>query len=252
MNNKIRTILLGGIVSASLAAPAVAGDFSSNSITSGATSAFGNVSSLLSKASGNFDFSTGYHSKYLWRGIDFGDELADWSLETSFQVADFDLTAGVWGGNVFEQQGGSEVDFYVSTTKDLGWASAEFGYILYYFNDNTSGNTQEFYLGLNKEVAGYELSATWYYDFDQNDGNYLELTAGRSYSGVDAALTLGVNPLDGDFTHIQATVSKGLKLNSAVTLTPYATYSYALTSTDDFGNNRESEFVAGASLGFSF
>lgn len=250
MNNKIRTTILGGLVSASLAAPAVAGDFSSNSIIPAGPT----VKSVIPSVSGadNFSFSTGYHSTYLFRGVDFGDDLVDWSLETTFAVGSLDLTAGVWGANVFDVQGGSEVDFYLSTSKDLGWATAELGYIFYYFPDATAGNTQEVYFGLSKEVAGYGLSATWYGDFDAVEGNYLELGAEKTFGAIDAALTVGVNPLDGDFTHAQLTLSKTFALNSEVSITPYISYSQALTSTDDFGLERDDQFLLGASIGFDF
>ena len=248
MNNKLRTTILGGLVSASLAAPAVAGDFSGNSIIPTVPTP------AIPKVTGadNFSFSTGYHSTYLFRGIDFGDDLVDWSLETSFAVGGLDLTAGVWGANVFDVQGGSEVDFYVSTSKDLGFATAEFGYIFYYFPDATSGNTQEVYLGLSKEVAGFGLSATWYYDFDQVDESYLELGAEKTLGPVDAALTVGVNPTEGEFTHAQLTLSKTFSLNSEVSLTPYVSYSQAFTSTDEFGFERDDQFLLGASIGFDF
>lgn len=252
MNNKIRTTILGGLISASLAAPAVAGDFSSNTIVPSGDSTGPKLSSLLPSTGGNFSFSAGYHSTYLFRGVDFGDDQVDYSLETSFKLANRDFTVGVWGTNVFDVQGGSEVDFYLSTSQDLGWATAELGYIFYYFPDATSGNTQEVYFGLSKEVAGYGLSATWYGDFDAVEGNYLELGAERTFGPVDASLTLGLNPLDGDFTHAQLTISKEFALNSEVSLTPYISYSQALINTDDFGLERDDQFLLGASLSFSF
>jgi len=257
MNNLIRTTILGGLVSASLAAPAVAGDFSSNPIIpttpAGPTlPTLPGLPALTNLTNGNFSFSAGYHSTYLFRGIDFGDDLIDASIETSFALGGQDFTLGIWGANVFDVQGGSEVDFYLSTSKDLGFATAELGYILYYFPDATGGNTQEVYLGLSKEVAGVGLSATWYYDFDQVDGNYLELGAEKTFGPIDAGLTIGINPIDGDFTHGQLTLSKTFSLNSEVSLTPYVSYSKSFTTTDDFGFVRQDQLLVGASIGFDF
>lgn len=257
MNNILRKTIIGGLLSASLAAPAVAGDYSGNSIITPelpkANFGLPSLPSLPSLSGGdNFSFSAGYHSTYLFRGIDFGDDLVDWSIETSFTLGSVDLTAGIWGANVFDVQGGSEVDFYVSTSKDLGFATAELGYIFYYFPDATSSNTQEVYLGLSKEVAGYGLSATWYGDFDAVEGNYLELGAEKTFGPIDASLTVGVNPIDGDFTHAQLTLSKTFALNSEVSLTPYISYSQEITDVDDFGFERDNQLILGASIGFDF
>ena len=251
MNNKIRTTILGGLVLASLAAPAVAGDFSTNSITTTT------VAPPVISGGGNFSFSTGYHSTYLFRGIDFGDDLIDASIEASFSLGGLDLTAGVWGASLFDSDANAsnglpELDFYVSTSKDLGFVTAELGYILYYFNDFESANTQEVYLGLSKEVAGVGLSATWYYDFDQADNSYLELGVEKTFVGIDAALTVGTNPTEGEFTHAQLTLSKTFSLNSEVALTPYVSYSQALANTDELGATRDDQFLAGVSVGFDF
>jgi len=243
--------MMGGLASASLAAPALAGDFSSNSIVSSATTT--SVAPPVISGGGNFSFSTGYHSTYLFRGIDFGDDLVDASLEGSFTLGGLDFTAGVWGASLFDSDANAanglpEVDFYVSTSKDLGFATVELGYILYYFSDFESANTQELYLGLSKEVAGVGLSATWYYDIDEFDGDsYLELGLEKSLGVIDAGLTVGLNTSDADFTHAQLTLSKTFSLNSEVSLSPYVSYSYGI---DD--DSRDDQFLAGASLGFDF
>lgn len=239
MNNKIRTTILGGLLSASIASPALAGDFS-EPIEVAAPAA--------PAASDAFSFGAGYHSIYLWRGTNLASDLVDWSLETSTSAAGFDLTAGVWAAR--DNDGGEEVDVYASASKELGFATVEVGYILYYFDNATSSNTQEVYLGLSKEVAGFDLSVTSYYDFDQADEFYTEFGASKSIAlpvlgDVDASVAVGLND-DADFTHAQATLSQSFDLNSAVSVTPYVSYSYALKG------SFSDEFVAGASLGFSF
>ena len=242
MNNKIRTTILGGLLSASLAAPAIAGDFS-NPIAS-----TGSGLSLPSFGAGAVSVSAGYHTDYIWRGQNLGSDLVDWSIEATTSLAGFDLTAGVWAARF--NSGGEEVDVYASASKELGFATVEVGYILYYFDNATSDNTQEVYLGLSKEVAGFGLSATSYYDFDQIDEFYTELGVEKSFTlggfgAVDASVVAGIND-NAQFTHVQGTLSKSYDLNSAVSVTPYVSYSNALNSSVD------DEFVAGASLGFSF
>lgn len=241
MNNKIRTTLLGGLLSASLAAPAFAGDFETP-IT------------VETPSADIFSFGAGYHSDYIFRGSNFGSDLVDWSLEASTSVAGFDLTAGVWAARF--NDGGEEVDFYAGASKDLGFATVNFGYILYYFDNDTSVNTQEVYLGLSKEYAGVDFSITSYYDFDQIDQFYTELGAAKSFAlpvvgDIDASLTVGIDDSFG-FTHAQGTLSKDVALNSAVTLTPYVSYSLEFDDVDSAGIVRDDEFIAGASIGFSF
>ncbi len=241
MNNKLTTTLLGGLLSASLAAPALAGDFSTPIQTS-----------VAAPSGDMLSFTAGYHSDYVWRGINLGSDLVDWSLEASTAAAGFDLTAGVWAARF--NNGGEEIDFYASASKDLGFATVELGYIFYYFDNAASPDTQEVYLGLSKEVAGVDLSATYYYDFDQGDQGaqgYLELGAEKSFGCIDAGLAVGLDD-DFGFTHAQVTLSKTIDLNGAVSLTPYVSYSYAIEDIDASGNVRDDDFIAGASLGFSF
>jgi len=242
MNNKIRTTLLGGLLSASIASPLLAGDF---------------ATPITAEAASPFSFATGYHTTYVWRGIDFGNEMADWSLEASKTVGSFDLTAGVWGANVFTLNGGSEVDLYASASKDLGFATLDLGYIFYYFDGATANNTQEAYLSLGKDVAGVSLSATYYYDFDLTGSSYLEFGASKTltlggFGDLDLSVALGFDAEDANFTHVQPTISKSFDLNSEVSLTPYVSYSYAIEDTDSAQNARKDEFIAGISLGFSF
>jgi len=237
MNNKIRNILMGGVISASIATPTLAGDYTQPIVQPQAES------------TDMFSFSAGYHSDYIWRGLDLGNDLVDWSLEASTTVGCFDLTAGVWAARY--DRGGEEIDFYAGVSKDLSFATVELGYIFYYFDVDTSDNTQEVYLSLSKEMAGIDFSATYYYDFDEFEEGYTELGAEKSFSlgglgDLDAALAIGLDD-DLEFTHAQVTVAKSFDLNSAVSLTPYLSYSFAI---DD--DTRDNQFVAGASIGFSF
>jgi hypothetical protein len=256
MNIKIRTTLLGGLLSASIAAPALAGDYSTP------------IPMTAPEAADMFSFSAGYHSTYVFRGADFGDDMVDWSLEASKTFGSFDLTAGVWQANVISPGASGvnlETDFYISATKDLGFASLDFGYIFYYFDGATGGNTQELYLGLSKDVAGVALSATYYYDIDLYETSYLELGASKTLAlgglgDLDFSLAVGVSLDETEFTHIQPTVSKSFDLNSEVSVTPYLSYSFAISDADytigganPFGGNAiDDEFIAGISLGFSF
>jgi uncharacterized protein (TIGR02001 family) len=246
MNTKIRTTLLGGLLSASIAAPALAGDYSTP------------IPMTAPESADMFSFSAGYHSTYVFRGADFGDDMVDWSLEASKTFGCFDLTAGVWQANVISNSapGDLETDFYLGASRDLGFASLDFGYTFYYFEGATAANTQEVYIGLTKEMAGIEFSATYVYDFDFIEASYFELGASKSLTfagqGFDASLVLGFNIDDTELSHVQPTISKSFDLNSEVSVTPYLSYSFAIEDFDYAGNALDDEFVAGISLGFSF
>lgn len=245
MNNKIRTTLLGGLLSASVASPLIAGDYTAPITTA-------------PEAADMFSFTAGYHSTYVFRGVDFGDDMVDWSLAATKTVGSFDLTASVWQANVIGQPAGAdlETDFTLNANKDLGFASLDFGYIFYYFEGATALNTQEIYLGFSKEIAGFQFSSRWFYDIDLTDTLYSELSVKKSFAvggfGFDTALAVGINPEDTEVTHIQPTVSKTIELNSEVSITPYVSYSFAIEDLDSNGVVRDDEFVAGVSLGFSF
>lgn len=245
MNNKIRTTLLGGLLSASIASPLLAGDFATP------------IQVDAPEAADMFSFTAGYHSTYVFRGADLGDDMVDWRLAASKTFGTFDLTASVWQANVINNAAGAdlETDFTLNASKDLGWASLDLGYIFYYFDGATSSNTQEFYLGLTKEMVGFKFSATYFYDFDQYDASYLELGASRSFNvfghDIDTSLVLGFNIDDMELSHVQPTISKSFELNSEVSVTPYVSYSFGID--DDYaGNALDDEFVAGVSLGFTF
>lgn len=246
MNNKIKTTLLGGLLSASIASPLLAGDFATP------------IQVDAPEAADMFSFSAGYHSTYVFRGANFGDDMVDWSLEAAKTVGCFDLTAGVWQANVISATapGDLETDFYLGASKDLGFATLNFGYTFYYFEGATAANTQEVYIGLSKEMAGIDFSAAYYYDFDFIDASYLELGASKSLSlagyGFDASVVFGFNIDDTELSHIQPTISKSFDLNSEVSMTPYLSYSFAIEDNDYAGNTLDDEFVAGVSIGFSF
>lgn len=247
MNTTLRTTLLGGLLSASIASPLLAGDYA--------------TPLTIPAAAGDdaFSVSAGYHSSYIFRGINFGDDMVDATIEATKTVGAFDLTAGIWTANIINPGVNTdlETDFYASASKDLGFATLEVGYILYYFDRATSTNTQEVYLGLSKDVAGFSLSATYYYDFDQFDTSYLEFGISKTvtlggFGDLDLGVVIGSNPEDSEFTHVQPTISKSIALNSEVTVTPYVSYSFAIEDTDANGTVRDDEFIAGLAFGFSF
>lgn len=243
MNNKLRTTLLGGLLSASIASPVIAGDFSTPI----------QVDTPAVESDDMFSFGAGYHSDYIFRGANIGSDLVDWSLEASTTVGCYDLTAGVWAARF--NSGGEEIDFYASVAKDFGFATVELGYIFYYFDNATGFNTQEAYLGLSKEIAGIDFSATYYHDFDFIEEDYFELGASKTINlgtEIDASLVLGFNVDDTELSHVQPTISKTFDLNSEVSITPYLSYSFAIEDFDYAGNALDDEFIAGVSIGFSF
>ncbi len=82
--------------------------------------------------------------------------------------------------------------------------SLELGYIYYFFQDTPGTlDTQEVYLsaGVEDIFWGIGASATFYYDFDSNNGWYLQPEITKSFSLMEGCLSLdlsaGVGVADG-------------------------------------------------------
>ncbi len=149
----------------------------------------------------------GYSSLYEFRFVDLGSDLIEAGVDVSYEIQDgLGVSAGAWYGSVNDSQtfGNSfnELDLYAAVSKQLGPVSLELGYIYYYFSDTPGTlDTQEVYLGASYEVAwGITAGATYYYDFDSNNGWYLQPEISKSFEFNDCLalnLSAGVGVADG-------------------------------------------------------
>ena len=148
----------------------------------------------------------GYSNMYEFRFVDLGSDLIEAGADVSYDAGFVGLSAGAWYGSVNDSQtvGNSfnELDLYAAVSKELGPVSLELGYIYYYFTDTPGTlDTQEVYLSASYEIAwGIAASATYYYDFDSNNGWYLQPELSKTFEFndcLDLIVSAGVGVSDG-------------------------------------------------------
>ncbi len=210
------------------------------------------------------DIGAGYNTKYIWRGLDLGNDMVELSAEVTGAYAGLDLTAGAWYAHVSDQVSGApkgELDLYFDASKDLGFATASVGYIFYHFANSSSAaeDAQEIYFGLSKDIAGFSTSLKYFWDIETDNQGYSELaiekeiTIPMSSYTVDAGVTVGYLVEEGALSHITGKVSKSFSLCSGVTATPYVAYTVELDDLErNYGTSEQNEFFAGVALGYSF
>lgn len=210
------------------------------------------------------DIGAGYNTKYIWRGLDLGNDMVELSAEVTGAYAGLDLTAGAWYAHVSDQVSGApkgELDLYFDASKDLGFATASVGYIFYHFANSSSAaeDAQEVYFSLSKDIAGFSTSLTYFWDIETDNQGYSELavekeiTLPMSAYTVDAAVTVGYLVEEGALSHITGKVSKSFDLSNGITATPYVAYTVELDDLErNYGTTEQNEFFAGVALGYSF
>ncbi len=149
----------------------------------------------------------GYSSLYEFRFVDLGSDLIEAGVDLSYKLNEgTGFSAGAWYGSVNDSQtfGNSfdELDLYAAVSQELGPVSLELGYIYYMFQDTPgTADTQEVYLSASMEVVwGITAGATYYYDFDSNNGWYLQPEISKSFEFNDCLslnLSAGVGVADG-------------------------------------------------------
>lgn len=158
----------------------------------------------------------GYASQYEFRFVDLGSDLVEAGVDLSYEIAEgFGVSAGAWYGSVSDSQtvGNSfdELDLYAAVSKELGPVALELGYIYYTFQDTPLLNdTQEVYLSASGEVIwGITAGATFFYDFDSNNGWYLQPEISKSFEFNECLslnLSTGVGIADGHGRQLSDTV----------------------------------------------
>jgi len=228
----------------------------------------------------------GYNNMYEFRFVDLGSDMVEAGVDLSLgEYSGFSFAVGSWYASVNDDDprvgAFDELDLYASVGYSLGPVDLEAGYIYYYFpnfSPAVPSNTQEFYLSASTEVAwGIGVGATWFYDFDQANGWYLqpEITKSFSWEGspgsIDLAVGCGIadghglqvtskptaNPgstADG-FQGFYASVAVPFAFSDTVTLTPYVKYTNGDSglATSVAGTDRGKDYlVAGLKLAVTF
>ena len=127
-------------------------------------------------------------SKYVWRGQNVVD---DWVLQPGMGIGYKGLTASVWGnvdlhGDAVDDGELNEVDYvidYSSTFPGQDILGYSVGLIYYDFPNTPFPGTAEIYGGLSASVP-LSPSVTWFYDFDEADGSYVQFSVGHGFEKV--------------------------------------------------------------------
>ena len=210
--------------------------------------------------------SAGYHSRYLFRGIDFAAQenaMADFGLDVTDSCdCGFDWYIGTWYGATTNGSPYNETDVYGGITKDFGFGSLDLGFITYTYDDGTQ-NDSEAYIGLSTGFAGLELGSTTYIGTGGSwkNGVYQELTASYGQEVNDAfslALDLGLGfafgqaaygpDVDG-LANYSATLTGNLAISENATLSPYVSY---IQNNEAWNRDTVDGFVGGVKLAFTF
>lgn len=226
------------------------------------------------------EFSAGYDSLYVFRGLWFGDDTVWANVDFAYEVSP-NLT---WSANAFYtdvQTNNVYSEFNLGTnlsyTTDYGtW---DFGFLYYNFPDGfggraavgpaAQGDASELYIGYSREIFwGIDMSllAAWdmridaaYYEFgiskswDLTQCASFELAYNVGYSGNDYYASLGGDDQN-DFTHSLVSASLPIALSDVVTFTPYCAvnFSHGARENSNAGIIGSEAFFAGASIAVTF
>ena len=210
----------------------------------------------------------GYSSEYLFRSINFGDDLFHANIGVSGSsslpiLGDVDLSAGLdlrtgsVNSGISDTANGSvsgqEMRIGAAATKALGSLDLTVGVTNYsYFGTagNGTDDVMEPYIALSTELAGLNVGIGVYdQDWFAVSDPYIEITAGRS---VDlGGLGLCVKGVIGTWTTFDdvfygLTVGLPIDASDSITVTPHVSAVFGDTLTGD------DEFSAGVNLGFGF
>jgi len=229
-------------------------------------------------------FSTGYHSNYLYRGVDLGNDLEmfDFSLDfTGDCGCGFTWNSGIWYAATDSAATADELDFYGSISKGLEYGGItgeiSLGYIRYTYPQSGGsspklGHDGEVFLGLSTEYAGLGLGVTAYFGEEGalDNGTWLELAAGYGHditSSLSASLDLGLGFAFGNYstnnlpTAFAGEVDGLALLTATFSLTQVVSEDIAVSvyitnvqSTDDYQSiaGGEDDTNWGASVSYSF
>lgn len=218
------------------------------------------------------DFAVSYHTDYIFRGLNFGENLFTYGLDFGGSCdCGLDWSAGVWYGNFDNPAGDEELDIYGAISKDFGSFSAELGFIQFIFPDADNGDNTEVYLTLATEVSGVELHASAYWNVLTDDNSVLDegdfyYEVGASYGfdltdklSASAGVTVGFADADladtSGFAHVTLNLGLSYAVSDNISIDPYIGYSNADSDYNDAflgAGTDEDTFYGGVSVGYSF
>jgi hypothetical protein len=230
--------------------------------TIGALAAASALAAGNASAEVEYEIHTGYTSEYLFRGLNYGQDLVEVGADVATEWNGLGLSAGAWFGSFSNSAGQDfdELDIYGEVSKDLGFLTAAIGYINYQ-NPRlaaTPDDAQEVYFSVAQTYFGVDFSLTYFWDIETDNDGYTELGASKGFE-LSPCLTLNTGATlaylceESEFAHLTAKVSLDWAFTETATLSPFVAASWGLNS--EAGNTHsaaDEEFVGGTMLSVSF
>ena len=158
------------------------------------------ASSQLIAADFDFEVTSDFFSKYIWRGQNLND---DYVFQPGAIVTFDGFTAGIWASMDTTDYGdnsgeATEVDYYLDYSSEFSGVDGigySVGVINYHF-PSIAGDTTEVYWGLSFDLP-LSPSVTVYHDIDEAEGAYASFALSHDF-GTIAELSEG-NPIGMEF-----------------------------------------------------
>lgn len=202
-----------------------------------------------------FSLSVGYDSKYIFRGVDFGDHLVWTGLDYETELAEgLSFGVGAWYASLAEDSY-TQLNLIGGLTYDFGLVAVGVGYTHYIFPDGGS-DVPEINGTLGFAVGPVDIDFGYYYDFEI-EGSYLDLTVGAEFAITDwlaiaPSGTVGYNveyyTESTDWNHIGVSLGFPISLTKTATLTPYVAANFPLDALE----GEKDEVIGGVSLTVTF
>lgn len=204
------------------------------------------------------EFTLGYDSKYMWRGLNFLGNKGIATGDLNFSA--YGLNAGVWYAEGLDTHY-HEVNFYGSYGHDFGPIALEAGYLYYYYpTDPKPNKTHEVYIAASTSVIPYITpSLAFYYDVDVYEGGYLELRFDGSFPvykeivslepWVSVAYDFDLITYGDNWNNFEVGLAVPFQITDYLSFRTYVAASFPVEELKKYEDN---EVWGGASLTFTF
>ena len=203
------------------------------------------------------EISIGYDTVYMFRGVDFGDDLVWSDVNLTLPLSEsLELNFGAWYAGLADDDF-TELDLYAGLTYNITDSlSVGVGFIEYFY-PRTDDEVAEVGATLGYSVAGVDFGLGYYYDFE-TEGSYYEVGASYEIALTDSlSLVPGVVVGFGDDyygvsggNHVGLSLGLPIQLTSTATLTPYVAGNLPIDSLDDTGE--DDQVFGGVALTVTF
>lgn len=237
----------------------------------------GTGSGALAEEEGpTFGLTADFFSKYVWRGQNVTD---DWVFQPGASIGYKGFTASIWAnvdltGELVDRWEFSEIDYaldYSGTIPGQERLGYSLGVIHYRFPNTGWDPTTEIYGGLSLDVL-LSPALTVYYDVDQVEGAYVELSVGYTVEklmewGEDrhvdlelgAGLGYGTRRYNEGYFDVGGSGFNDLTLSAGLpiclgrwTITPIIAYSTLIDSDIRRATDKSNNFWGGVSMAVEF